>query len=61
MLSDRHDRRMLKLGELLTARKKEIDDHNSGQRRLNSEVRIHFKNDVIEVVVDIYVDLMYVL
>eukprot|EP00544_Gedaniella_sp_CCMP2646_P010091 CAMPEP_0202505388 /NCGR_PEP_ID=MMETSP1361-20130828/47153_1 /ASSEMBLY_ACC=CAM_ASM_000849 /TAXON_ID=210615 /ORGANISM="Staurosira complex sp., Strain CCMP2646" /LENGTH=129 /DNA_ID=CAMNT_0049139121 /DNA_START=133 /DNA_END=522 /DNA_ORIENTATION=- len=37
MLSNRHDRRMLKLGELLSARKKEIDDHNSGRRRLNSE------------------------
>mmetsp|Transcript_3568 Transcript_3568/g.6541 ORF Transcript_3568/g.6541 Transcript_3568/m.6541 type:complete len:89 (+) Transcript_3568:240-506(+) len=37
MLSNRHDRRMLKLGELLAARKKEIDDHNSGRRRLNSE------------------------
>lgn len=40
MLSERHDRRKLKLGQLLDARKKELDDHNSGRRRLNDEVRV---------------------
>lgn len=45
MLSERHDRRKLKLGQLLDARKKEIDDHDSGRRRLNSEVRIYERYD----------------
>ena len=39
MLSERHDRRMLKLGELLETRKTQLDDHNSGRRRLSSGVR----------------------
>lgn len=39
MLSERHDRRMLKLGQLLDSRKAQIEEHNAGRRRLDSEVR----------------------
>jgi hypothetical protein len=39
MLSDRHDRRMLKLGEMLEDRKTQLEDHNAGRRRLSGEVR----------------------
>jgi hypothetical protein len=39
MLSDRHDRRTLKLGEMLTERKEQLKDHNAGRRRLSGEVR----------------------
>ena len=38
MLSMRHDRRMLKLGQLLETRQAQIEDHDSGRRRLSSEV-----------------------
>lgn len=42
MLADRHGRRMTKLEEMLDERKTQLEDHNSGRRRLNSEVRLSF-------------------
>lgn len=40
MLSARHDRRLLKLREMLEDRKTQLDDHNAGRRLLSSEVRL---------------------
>lgn len=42
MLADRHGRRMKKLEEMLDERKTQVQDHNSGHRRLNSEVSSSF-------------------